>query len=864
MRLVAGFLAAFACASIAAAQVNYNSYSGFTTPTTPILPAVEKHPSLFFDSTQLTAVRARKSNTAYATLWSRITSRINSYKTKSVLSQDENDRPRMARYCAFAWIMNGDVTARDTAISALMAAYTGVPQTASTASFSDAYDEIYRATWIQNYCSAYDWVEDQLTPAQRDTIRRRIATEANLLCDNMRSGVKYSPRPHNHRTKPAYGLGTAALTLTGHPNAARWLDSALTNINTVTKYQFSADGIYREGSHYYIYTLVNTIPFLWHYKNVSSVDLFPYYAPSFEWPVFIRDQRGWMPNHEDGLVKPAPTHMVAAAYRTTPTRLHSTAPLSDVLQWNWATTSFFTIDYTGATNDICWDIDEFLLWDSTIPTAVPDAGPTTRLASGQIAFRNKWSGSDSSARYLFFHAVAGCDNHDHEDALSYIVNARNTCMAVDAGYGQDQSNYDTWYKQPLANNIVTINGSAPVEFFENVDPKDVQYLVAPQFEYAEKEAKTSAAGGIARRGIAFIDGNYWIVVDNLAATNASTNYKLNIHGRGTMSRTGNLSTWSIPSDSKYGSAANLHTAVFPATATFADRTGTTCLFKDSVPQTYTEATLVADTVAFLHLLWTTKSGEGIPAITDMSNAGMHAFAFSPTLGNTDQASVRRGIDVQTSGALRTDARFAWTRTTASRLRRYSLIDATFLDWNGATVVSADGMITLAASFVSDTLFRMDLDSINGARVVRVAVANAHTVTLNGTPIVFTDPAPGMTEFSVSEKGTVLISSLASNDVAESGFVAPSSFTLLPLYPNPFNPSVTIEAELPVRDFVSVKVYSLLGGLVRSVWEGELAAGRHRFRWDGRDGNDREAASGVYIVELRRGVERRQVKGLLLR
>jgi len=159
---------------------------------------------------------------------------------------------------------------------------------------------------------------------------------------------------------------------------------------------------------------------------------------------------------------------------------------------------------------------------------------------------------------------------------------------------------------------------------------------------------------------------------------------------------------------------------------------------------------------------------------------------------------------------------------------------------------------------------MDVDSLSAARLVRVAVANAHSVTLNGTPVGFTVPAPGMTEFSVSEKGTVLISSLASNDVAESGFVAPSSFTLFPLYPNPFNPSVTIEAELPVRDFVSVKVYSLLGGLVRSVWEGELSAGRHRFRWDGRDGNDREAASGVYIVELRRGVERRQVKGLLLR
>jgi len=180
-------------------------------------------------------------------------------------------------------------------------------------------------------------------------------------------------------------------------------------VNTVTKYQFSSDGIYREGSHYYIYTLVNAIPFLWNYKNVSGVNLFPYYQAAFEWPVLIRDQRGWMPNNEDGNLKPAPTHMVAKAYTSASTRMHSSASLANILQWNWATTKFWTNDYTGATTDVCWDIDEFLLYDSSISSIAPDINPTLKLGTGQVVFRNSWANTDSTMRYLLYMGVAAAD-----------------------------------------------------------------------------------------------------------------------------------------------------------------------------------------------------------------------------------------------------------------------------------------------------------------------------------------------------------------------------------------------------------------------------------------------------------------------
>lgn len=69
----------------------------------------------------------------------------------------------------------------------------------------------------------------------------------------------------------------------------------------------------------------------------------------------------------------------------------------------------------------------------------------------------------------------------------------------------------------------------------------------------------------------------------------------------------------------------------------------------------------------------------------------------------------------------------------------------------------------------------------------------------------------------------------------------TSFALLPNYPNPFNPSTTIRFDLPVRSFVQLRVYSILGQLVDVLAEGEHGPGSMKREWTPTD------ASGVYFV-----------------
>ncbi len=77
-------------------------------------------------------------------------------------------------------------------------------------------------------------------------------------------------------------------------------------------------------------------------------------------------------------------------------------------------------------------------------------------------------------------------------------------------------------------------------------------------------------------------------------------------------------------------------------------------------------------------------------------------------------------------------------------------------------------------------------------------------------------------------------------------------TLLPNYPNPFNPETEIRFALPQASHVVVKIFDLLGGEVRTLVDEQREAGFHRVHWDGKDKNGKAVASGIYLYQLRAG------------
>ena len=81
---------------------------------------------------------------------------------------------------------------------------------------------------------------------------------------------------------------------------------------------------------------------------------------------------------------------------------------------------------------------------------------------------------------------------------------------------------------------------------------------------------------------------------------------------------------------------------------------------------------------------------------------------------------------------------------------------------------------------------------------------------------------------------------------------PADYGLAQNSPNPFNPETTISFQAPDPGKVTLVVYNMLGQAVRTLVDGEIGAGTHTARWDGRDNLGRRVASGIYLYRMRAG------------
>ena len=84
-------------------------------------------------------------------------------------------------------------------------------------------------------------------------------------------------------------------------------------------------------------------------------------------------------------------------------------------------------------------------------------------------------------------------------------------------------------------------------------------------------------------------------------------------------------------------------------------------------------------------------------------------------------------------------------------------------------------------------------------------------------------------------------------VEEAG--VPTAFALSENYPNPFNPTTTIEFAIPVVGNVELVIYNINGQKVRTLVNETKDAGFYKVMWDGRSDIGETVSSGIYLYRL---------------
>jgi len=83
------------------------------------------------------------------------------------------------------------------------------------------------------------------------------------------------------------------------------------------------------------------------------------------------------------------------------------------------------------------------------------------------------------------------------------------------------------------------------------------------------------------------------------------------------------------------------------------------------------------------------------------------------------------------------------------------------------------------------------------------------------------------------------------------------------YPNPFNPSTTIEFELPKASDWTISIFNILGQKITE-FTGRSEKGLVRQEWDGKDKSGAQTGSGVYFYQLTAGDIRSSRKMIILK
>ena len=95
---------------------------------------------------------------------------------------------------------------------------------------------------------------------------------------------------------------------------------------------------------------------------------------------------------------------------------------------------------------------------------------------------------------------------------------------------------------------------------------------------------------------------------------------------------------------------------------------------------------------------------------------------------------------------------------------------------------------------------------------------------------------------------MVVDSQACDAAAVGGdLIIPEKIHLFNPYPNPFNPTTTIEFSIPQTEFVTVKVYNIVGHEIITLINDELSSGNHSIQWDGS-----HQPSGLYFIQIGSG------------
>ena len=85
-------------------------------------------------------------------------------------------------------------------------------------------------------------------------------------------------------------------------------------------------------------------------------------------------------------------------------------------------------------------------------------------------------------------------------------------------------------------------------------------------------------------------------------------------------------------------------------------------------------------------------------------------------------------------------------------------------------------------------------------------------------------------------------------------LVPDEISISQNYPNPYNPSTSIDFYLPDASFTNINVYDIYGKNVESLVDGFMNSGNHQIIW-----SPSGLSAGIYFINIKQNNLSKQIK-----
>ena len=90
------------------------------------------------------------------------------------------------------------------------------------------------------------------------------------------------------------------------------------------------------------------------------------------------------------------------------------------------------------------------------------------------------------------------------------------------------------------------------------------------------------------------------------------------------------------------------------------------------------------------------------------------------------------------------------------------------------------------------------------------------------------------------------------------------FQLENAFPNPFNPSTTLNYYLPINASVRLIIYDLVGNVIKNLVNDNQKSGSKSVQWNATNNKGQPVSAGVYLYNIEAGDFRQTKKMILLK